>query len=101
LIAVPGIWDTQCGFKAFTAQAAQEIFGETRINGWGCDIEVLALSRRFGHKIGIVPAHWIDQAGTHVKSWDYFGTLREAIQVRWYLMTGAYNYTLPVVEAKK
>ena len=45
LFAVPGIWDTQCGFKAFRAEVAERIFSNTKIEGWGFDIEVLALAR--------------------------------------------------------
>ena len=48
ILAVPGIWDTQCGFKAFTASAAKEIFERSLIDRWGFDIEALALSRLFG-----------------------------------------------------
>jgi dolichyl-phosphate beta-glucosyltransferase len=43
LFTVPGIWDTQCGFKAFRAEVAVRIFSDTKIEGWGFDIEVLAL----------------------------------------------------------
>src|SRR5262249_24139419 len=59
-LAVPGIWDTQCGFKAFTGQAASRIFSISRIDRWGFDIEALALARRFNLKLGIVPAYWVD-----------------------------------------
>lgn len=89
-VAVPGIWDTQCGFKAFTAEAAEKIFSVARIDGWGFDIEALALARQFGLQTGIIPARWIDHIETHVRFWNYGTTLLETIQVRYYLMTGAY-----------
>ena len=44
-LAVRGIWDTQCGFKAFRAEIAEQIFSQTTIEGWAFDIEVLALAR--------------------------------------------------------
>src|SRR3990167_5778295 len=50
-IAVRGIWDTQCGFKAFRSAAAQNIFSRARINRLGFDIEVLALARALNYKI--------------------------------------------------
>lgn len=100
LMAVPGIWDTQCGFKAFSAQATAAIFSQARIDGWGSDIEILALARRLDYQIDVVPAHWIDQVGTHVKFWDYFGTLGEAMRVRWNMMNGVYNQPLPVAEVE-
>ena len=91
MIAVPGIWDTQCGFKAFTAEAAEQIFSVARINGWGFDIEALALARRFGYRTEVIPAHWVDDAETHVRIWNYFDTLLETLKVRWNLLTGAYG----------
>ena len=38
---VPGILDTQCGFKAFTAEAAEDLFARGRIDGWAFDLEIL------------------------------------------------------------
>ncbi len=90
-VAVPGIWDTQCGFKAFSAEAAEKIFSVTRIDGWGFDIESLALARHFGYGIGIIPARWIDHADSHVRIWNYGNVLFETVQVRWFLLSGAYN----------
>ena len=46
IVVARGIWDTQNGFKAFTAAAAQDIFSRTRIDRWGFDIEAIALARR-------------------------------------------------------
>lgn len=48
---VDGIFDTQCGFKAFTGTAADAIFARSRFTGWGFDIEVLALARALGFSI--------------------------------------------------
>lgn len=90
-VAVPGIWDTQCGYKAFTAEAAEKIFGVARIDGWGFDIEALALARKFGFQTGIIAARWIDHAETHVRIWNYGTTLLETVRVRYYLLTGAYD----------
>ncbi len=90
-VAVPGIWDTQCGFKAFTAEAAEQIFRVARIDGWGFDIEALALARHFGFRIAVIAAHWIDNAETHVRIWNYLTTLLETVHVRWNLMAGAYK----------
>ncbi len=90
LIAVPGIWDTQCGFKAFTAAAAGRIFSVARIDRWGFDIEALALARRFGYQTGVIAADWVDEAGTHVQRWDYLDTIGETIKIRWNLMRGVY-----------
>ncbi len=93
MVAVPGIWDTQCGFKAFRAAAAEKIFTISRIERWGFDMEALALARRFGYKIEIVGANWVDEPNTHVTKLDYFRSMAEAVKVRWYLITGGYNFS--------
>lgn len=91
LVAVRGIWDTQCGFKAFRAGAAEKIFGAARINGFGFDIEALALSRRLGYKIGIVPANWKNDPLSHVRLISYFKVLLETVLVRINSWRGAYD----------
>ncbi len=91
IFAVPGIWDTQCGFKAFTAEAARRIFQIARIDRWGFDIEALALARRFRFKIAIVPAYWINDAESHVTLGGYIGVLFETLKIRWGLLTGKYT----------
>ena len=57
-IAVPGIEDTQCGFKAFRGQVARELFRQQRIDGWAFDVEVLFLAARRGYSIREVPITW-------------------------------------------
>lgn len=91
IVAVRGIWDTQCGFKAFTARAADAIFSVSKIDRWGFDIEALALARHNKFKIAIVPAYWVNDAESHVKLSGYIQVLLETVKVRWYLITGAYK----------
>ncbi|MDP2677035.1 MAG: glycosyltransferase family 2 protein [bacterium] len=93
LVAVRGIWDTQCGFKAFRNFAAERIFSEMKITGFGFDIEVLALSRLFGYTIGIVPAHWVNDPHTKVNLFSYIKVLWETIIVGWNLRRGKYIHT--------
>ena len=89
-LVVPGIWDTRCGFKAFTSQAATKVFSVAQMNGWSYDDEALALARRFGYEIKIIPADWQDAAGTHVTKLDYLKNVWEAVHIRWNLLTGVY-----------
>jgi len=91
IMAVPGIHDTQRGFKIVTAQASQDIFPHITILGWGFDIEMLALARKFGHKIKEVPVDWHNGPETQVGLKTYFEVLLETMKVRWNLITGAYN----------
>jgi dolichyl-phosphate beta-glucosyltransferase len=92
LLAVPGIWDTQCGFKAFRADVAERIFTNTKIEGWGFDIEVLALARAFNYKIGIIPAHWVNDPRSHVRLFDYLRVLGDTVRVRANLRACQYNF---------
>lgn len=63
MILVPGIKDTQCGFKVFPAAAAKEIFRRQIIIGWGFDLEVIALARKLGYKVVEIPVKWEDVGG--------------------------------------
>lgn len=91
IVAVRGIWDTQNGFKAFRGASAERIFPQLKIYGWGFDIEILALARAMKLRIGIVPAHWMNDEESHVRIWNYFGVLWETVQVRWNLIMGKYK----------
>jgi dolichyl-phosphate beta-glucosyltransferase len=66
LVAVPGIRDTQCGFKLFTREAALAIFGELTIFGFGFDVEILYLARKKGIRIVEVPVEWHNAPGSKV-----------------------------------
>lgn len=90
IMAVPGVRDTQRGFKLFTADAAESIFPKLTIDRWGFDIEVLALARRFGYKIKEVPVDWRNDPNSRVKLRSYFQVLLETVKIRWNLWTGKY-----------
>lgn len=62
LVLLDQIKDTQCGFKAFTHEAAHALFSKQRIEGWGFDTEILALAQHMGFSIKEVPVHWRDSA---------------------------------------
>jgi dolichyl-phosphate beta-glucosyltransferase len=81
-VAVPGIWDTQCGFKAFRVEVAERIFSQITIEGWAFDIEVLALARAANYKTGIIPAYRINDARSHVRPFDYARVLGDTFRVR-------------------
>ncbi len=91
-IIVPvGVTDTQCGFKAMTAKAAQQIFPKQTIFRWAFDVEILALARRSHLKIAEVPITWVNDAASHVKLGGMLNMLLEVLTVRWHLMTGKYK----------
>lgn len=91
ILLLPGIWDTQCGFKAFTDEAAEKVFNLSRISGWGFDVEVLALAKKFGYKIKEIPVHWVNDLRSTVHMSAYLKTLLETIKIRWWLWTGTYE----------
>lgn len=91
LVAVWGIWDTQCGFKAFTEQAAQDIFSRTLIDRWGFDIEALALARELKYKIAIAPVYWINDPDSRVNLKGYLFTFKELFQIWWNLLIDKYG----------
>lgn len=91
IFAVWGIWDTQCGFKAFSAEAAEAVFSLTKIDRWGFDIEALALAKRLKYKIAIVPVYWVNNPNSRVNLKAYLMTFKELFQVWWWLLRDVYK----------
>ena len=91
---VPRVLDTQCGFKAFTAAAALNLFGSATIDGWAFDLEILALARRRGFEIEEVGVEWKDDERSHVNPFtDFWKVIREAVTIRRNLDRGVYGTT--------
>jgi dolichyl-phosphate beta-glucosyltransferase len=65
-LVVGGVVDSQCGFKAFTAEAAVALFEKLRTPGFGFDVELLLLARAAGYRVVEVPVNWSDQPGSKV-----------------------------------
>ncbi len=66
-MAVPGFQDTQCGFKCFTAEAAEALFPMQRIDGWTFDVELLYVALRLGYRVKEVPINWYYFPGSRVR----------------------------------
>ena len=66
-VVLPGIRDSQCGFKFFTHAAAREIFPRQTLSGWAFDVEVLYLARRIGYEIVQLPVHWTNDPESKVR----------------------------------
>jgi glycosyltransferase involved in cell wall biosynthesis len=111
LIALGGIQDTQCGFKAFRYDVAQQIFNRVQLYGADAkvvqgaavtafDVEVLFLARKFGYRIKEVPVTWQYGAETKVDpirdSWRNFS---DVIRVRWNDLRGRYS-VVPALSKK-
>ncbi len=93
---VPGVRDTQCGFKAFTAEAARNLFSSATIDGWAFDLEILALARRRGFAIEEIGVEWKDDNRSRVNPLkDMWKVIREALIIRRNIKSGLYNKKLP------
>jgi glycosyltransferase involved in cell wall biosynthesis len=67
IIVLPGLNDTQCGFKLFREDAALAIFPHLTIFGWTFDVEALFIARKMGYKIVEIPIHWHHHSHSTVK----------------------------------
>lgn len=91
LIALPGVRDSQRGFKLFSADAAEAIFRHCVVDGWAFDVEVLALARHLGYGIVEVPVKWAHKEDSRVTTLSYLATLADVVGVRWRLSRGSYD----------
>lgn len=75
LLLLPGLQDTQCGFKCFRADAADAVFPLVTIHGWTFDVEALFIARKMGFTISEVPIPWRYDPHSRVK------VLRDSLQM--------------------
>lgn len=92
--AVPGIWDTQRGFKVFTQRATERIFSHMHIFGWGFDVEVLALARGQKFRIREAPVSWHNDPDSKVNIWAYPKVLLDTVKVGLRRIAGMYRGSL-------
>lgn len=90
ILLLPGIRDSQCGFKLFPASSAK-IFALQRQQRWGYDFEVLFLARRLGHQVKEIPVQWVNDERSKVQPFDYIKTLGELISIRANAWMGKYK----------
>jgi dolichyl-phosphate beta-glucosyltransferase len=74
-LILPGLNDTQCGFKCFRGEVAQDLFSRQTMLGWSFDIEILYVARRHGYRIVEIPIHW------HHFSDSKVNALRDAVRM--------------------
>ena len=102
-VALPGIKDSQCGFKLFKSHVAKDIFGRLKIYGEAAkeidkaylgafDVEVLYLGKKLGYKIKEVPVVWTYVKTTRLNPLsDSFKMAKDVILVRWHDLIGVYK----------
>ena len=102
-LAVRGIPDTQCGFKGFSATAAEEIFNRVRLypadvgmvsksRVTGFDVELLAIAQTLGLQIAQIPVAWrhVEQSSVRPLP-DALSMVWDVLRVRWHLARGHYG----------
>jgi dolichyl-phosphate beta-glucosyltransferase len=90
-VLLPGIYDTQLGFKAFKREAAMEIFKRVTILGWAFDMEVLAIARAHGYKIKEVGVSWNEFGGGHVPMTAFLESFVDLFRIRLGVWMGKYK----------
>jgi dolichyl-phosphate beta-glucosyltransferase len=90
MLAVPGIQDTQCGFKMFSAEAAEALFGCSRLDGLAFDVEVLFLARRAGLSVPEVGIEWHARRDSRVNVRLGVTAFADIVRVRWHAAIGRY-----------
>jgi len=92
ILLLPGVHDTQCGFKLFSHAVAQLIFERQTIFGWGFDMEILRIAREFGFKIKEVPITWRNDDQSRIQSSHVFlKTLAELFTIKKNSWLGRYS----------
>lgn len=92
VLAIPRIHDTQCGFKVFRRDVAEEVFRLQTIDGWAFDVEVLFIALKRGYRLVEVPITWYyrEQSRVHPVR-DSINMLIEVLRVRWNGWRGLYE----------
>jgi dolichyl-phosphate beta-glucosyltransferase len=91
-LTLPGIQDSQCGFKMFTADAVRAIFPHVTVDGWAFDVEVLTIARTRGLRVVEVPIEWHYRRESQINMVrDGFAMLGEVLRIRARAMRGLYR----------
>jgi glycosyltransferase involved in cell wall biosynthesis len=83
--------DTQCGFKLFTADAAESIFPLQQLDGFSFDVEDLVIARTLGFRIIEIPVRWSNVEGTKVSAMQGLNSFADVVRIRWYKAQGRYD----------
>jgi len=94
-LVLPGLQDTQCGFKCFTAEVAESIFPLQRLEGMSFDAEVLYIARKQGFKVQEVPIDWYYNPDSRVR------ILQDSLRMGFDLLTILWNSHQGFYDSKK
>lgn len=89
---IDDIKDTQCGFKLYSYKAAQDIFSRMKIDGFGFDMEALALAEILQYSIKEVPVAWYNSEDSRVRPIkDAIRTLTDLVTIKLNIWGGKYT----------
>ena len=92
ILAVPGIQDTQCGFKCLRREVARDLLPVLTIDGWAFDVEILHAALRRGHRLVEVPVNWYYGEGSRVSPIrDSINMTLEVLRIRRNGRAGLYD----------
>jgi glycosyltransferase involved in cell wall biosynthesis len=92
VMALPGLQDSQCGFKCFSREAAESLFPLQTINGWTFDVEILFIARRKRIPIKEIPIPWYHNPNSKVRVVrDSIQMFLEILLIRWNSFRGRYG----------
>lgn len=93
ILILPGIPDTQCGFKMFKQTVAKKIFYRQTIWRWGFDMEILRIAKEQKMTIKQVSVDWYNDEASRIQSRKVFlKTLNELFRIRWNSFVGLYRH---------
>lgn len=83
-VGLPGIVDTQCGFKFFQGDVARDLFRHQQIDGYMFDVEILYIARQRGYRIEQVPVRWKDDGDSRLNLVSgNIRNVRDILSIRW------------------
>lgn len=91
MLVLRGVSDTQCGYKMFSAEAARTLFSQSRLRGFGFDVELLYLAKRHGLSLREIPVVWHHRPGSRVRVGTGLSAFLQILQIRWNALTGVYD----------
>jgi dolichyl-phosphate beta-glucosyltransferase len=91
-LILPGLNDTQCGFKCFRAKSTSDLFRQQTLTGWSFDFELLYLARRKKLRIKEIPIRWYFDADSKVDAVrDALRMIRDIFRVHANALLGRYD----------
>lgn len=91
MVAVPGVRDTQCGYKLFSDRATRLLFPASRVDGFAFDVELIFMAKRAGLRLREVPIVWHHKPGSRVRMKTGVAAFRQLLEIRQNALLGHYD----------